>query len=291
MSESDGGPVLSNPVDIPTTEQASGMSKVPSDLQAGAARATLISLLPLILTAATFFASFAFQIVQQQIQRSSAEDAEWRKALEDVSADSSSQATRAAYEMESFINSRKYGAQARQITASLLPKIDDKFSFDLILFDLLPGTTQRTQYQIISIDVLISQQLRDAYSIAKSNFNGATMSSEKMTFQSFLDSPDRFYDPKNQAKDLDYTSAKIWELESTTNALSSLWIGSGKGSTITPQGQVLNKMVLFGNDFTGVDFRTAAAMKNVNFCGKYTVTNALFAQGVAIVCSEDWAPE
>jgi hypothetical protein len=255
----------------------------------------MVTLLPVILTAATFLLSFSFQIHQQaqqnkfqreqvEAQDSAAVDSEFRKALEQVIAKDGSSAAVGAYEMESFLDS-KHGSQARAIAASLLPKIDDKFAFDVLFFDLLAGVTQQNQNQIVTINGLLTSQLKDLYWKALHKPRRTQLPKDS-SFRAFVQRPELFFPDTSDSDQLNQALTKAWELESVSNGLSDIWTGQLGNPHPTPAGQELDDLVFIGNNFQGVDFQQAASMSDVDFYGDCNVQGAKFPAQVKPECTK-----
>lgn len=262
------------------------VSQIPDKSYFKRAMDVLVPLLPVGITAATFLISYHFQVVQQTSQAASAEDTEWRKALEPIGKKDSGAAALGAFEMESFFTKNGHHfAQARAIDASLLPRIDDKFTFDVLFFDLIPETTQDSLNQIVTIDSLITTQLRELYSAAIGNHQNEHLPKD-MSFRNFIEHPAAFFDESTQSTDLNDVLTKTWELDSVTDGLRALWLGDYADHHLTPDKQSLGDTVFLNGDFTGVDFRHTASMGDVQFYGDCKVDSSKLPVNVKPDCGK-----
>jgi hypothetical protein len=235
----------------------------------------VVTFLPFVLTAVTFLATFVFQIYQnrqqnnfqesqQQAQQQTIADSEWRTALEQSTAKDGPSASVGAYEMISFLGSGKYGDQAVAIIPSLLTKVDNPLSFDVILFDVNPHITQDNQSQLIAIDTILVRDLSDLYS----KFAHGKASAKDRSFAAFLQAPNQFIDDPKQADLLNQAWTQTWELDSVSSALSNDWRGVNWVTPHpTPQNQDLSGgVVLLNNDWRGIDFSEAAGLAILGKC-------------------------
>jgi hypothetical protein len=239
--------------------------------QASQAKSTIESFksqltVPLALTAATFLMTFLFQIYQQRTQAEFTEGTEWRKALEHVASKDPATAAIGAYEMESFLET-KHRSHARDIAMTLLPKLDDHLVFDLILFGALPNIDKSSQSQVVEVDRLLVEQLHDLHKEAVKEDDGKKTLPKDISFSHFLEDPEAFFSKETEGESLRLTLEKTWELDSVTHALSKLWHRNGLWPTATPSGLDLSEIVLFNNDFTGVDFKKARITTGAAFYG------------------------
>lgn len=242
-----------------------------------------VTLLPFMLTGATFILTFCFQIYQERIRTDAQSETEWRKALEEVGATDPSGSTKAAFEIESYLDSPDHGGQARAIAASLLPNVNNKFEFDELFTQLLKGTTQQNQNQLINIDALISAQLRDDYVSALRNPPQGGLPTDHK-FGTFLEHPDRFYDGTNGSAQIDDVLTKAWELDSVTEGLKEIWTNGTKSGKVTPAKEDLDDCVFFNYDFSAIDFRAAESMANVQFDGTCAVVSGNLPKDVINGC-------
>lgn len=241
------------------------------------------TLLPILLTAATFLISFLFQVYQQHSQLVSAEDSEWRKALEHVAAKDSATAALGAYEMQSFLDTR-HGAKARSIAITLLPQVDNHAIFDLILYDVLPGVNQSNQQQIVAVDRLIAGQLHDSYRDLLRDTARTKPLPTDTSFAHFLTDPAAFYEDESESEQLGRTLERTWELDSVSNALSSMWSQKKLWSRLTPHGEDLDDIVLLNNDFRSVDFKASRSMNGATFYGSCLVEKSKLLPGASVEC-------
>jgi hypothetical protein len=237
----------------------------------------LVTLLPFALTAVTFLATFLFQIhqnnqqesfqqLQQQTQQDATLDSEWRKALEHLTAQDGPSASVGAYEMVSFLQAGKYSDQALAIIPSLLTKIDNPLTFDVVLFDINSHINQDSQSQLVAIDTILVKDLGD---LCK-RVPHCNPSIKDGSFAAFLQTPDEFIKNPKQTGLLDQAWTQIWELDSVSSALSNNWRGVHRVKPYpTPQGQDLSAgVVLLNNDWRGIDFSQAADLDGVAIFGK-----------------------
>lgn len=251
----------------------------------------LITVLPVIITGATFVLSFSAQLWQQHVQSRETRDSEWRKALQQVSSKDTETAIQGAYEMESFLDDSRYGSQARAIAADLLPSITDHRSFDLIFANLLEKANQQNQSEFIAVDVALTDQLEDEYYKAIQSFNDLSnvkaVPADK-SFPGFLMHPDRFYSEDAESDKLAYVLSKTWELDTVSHGLARLW--SRHSNALSPDGQFLSDMVFFNNDFSNVDFRHTREMDDIQFIGGCRVDQAMLPSDIKPGCQTP-APE
>ena len=236
----------------------------------------LITFLPLALTAVTFLATFLFQIHQneqqefqqrqQQTQQDATLDSEWRKALEHLTAQDGPNASVGTFPMVSFLQAGKYSDQALAIVPSLLTKIDNPLTFDIILFDINSHINQDSQSQLVAIDTILVKDLGDL----SKRVPHCNPSIKEGSFAAFLQTPEDFIKNPKQTKLLDQAWTQIWELDSVSSALSNNWRGVRRGKPYpTPQGQDLSRsVVLLNNDWRGIDFSQAADLDGVAIFGK-----------------------
>ena len=233
-----------------------------------------ITVIPFIFTGATFL----LQMWQQHVESRAKVDSEWREAMRQVSSAKSETAIQGAYEMESFLNDKKYGSQAGAIAAALLPNIDDHIAFDLIYFDLLDGkATKYNQNEFIAIDSSITQQLKDEYYKVQDTFGPSKPAPRDNTLENFVMNPDLFYRDNSESDKIGYVLNKTWELDSVSNGLALLWSHQLTKETVDPSGQGLQDLVFLNNNFSNVDF-TRATMNNVEFVGDCKVNEKLLPQ-------------
>jgi hypothetical protein len=258
-----------------------------------------LKILPFIITCATFLLTFGFQLWQWEADKANKDrqwtadqdakktdqdaqrDSEWRKALAHVSAKDSPGAIAAAYEMESFLNDPKYGGQARGITASLLPRVEDYFAFDEIFFTLLKKINQDNQNEIVSIDSMIAKDLRSLY---EERFGQNRIGEHsQVSFGQFLDSPEQYFDASKESDKRRLAFSKAWELESVSHGLSELWRGQ-YSSKVTPTGQLLVDLTFYKNDFGGINFK-GAYLRGVKFVGDCNVDKFNLPDGARDECT------
>lgn len=245
----------------------------------------LITLLPVLITGVTFLLSFGASLWQWHERSQAQKDSEWRTALKQVSSKDNEIATQGAYEMQSFLDDGTRGPAATAIAAALLPHIKDHIAFDLIFFDLLDRTNQADQGRFIAIDSELTRQLYDAYWKAKKHLGSLKTPPADDSFGSFLIHPDLFFDEDTQSDDLAFVLDKAWELDSVSNGLSRLWAGQLKHARANPDGQGLDDLIFFNNDFSRVDFSQAGHMTKVQFVGNCKVNSAMLPRaGITIDC-------
>lgn len=257
-------------------------------------KSPVVTFMPFVLTAVTFLATFVFQIyqnrqqnsfqesqqraqedatkqqsnfqlLQQQAQQDATANSEWRKALEDLTAKDGASASVGAYEMVSFLGAVKYGDQALAIVPSLLTKIDNPLTFDVILFDINPHINQDNQGQLITIDTILARDLSDLYRTV----THGKASARDRSFGAFLQAPDQFIDGSKHADLLSQAWTQTWELDSVSSALSNDWRGvNWVAPHPTPRDQDLSGGVVFlNNDWSGIDF-SGAELDGIAFFGK-----------------------
>lgn len=256
----------------PETETA----RTEQPVDSGVKRYSIVTLLPFLLTALTFLATFTFQVyqnrqqnrfqqLQQQAQQDATIDSEWRKALEQLQAKDGSSAAVGAYEMVSFSETQRYRDQALAIVPTLLSKIDNPLTFDVILFDINPHINQENQNQLIALDTMLTRDLTELYGKIA---NSKSFRKDR-SFATFLQEPEQFIDDNHQSELLKQALTQIWELDSVSSALSHNWRGDGLGAKHpTPRDQDLSGGVVFlNNDWRGIDFREAN-LEGAAFFGK-----------------------
>jgi hypothetical protein len=273
----------------------------------------VVTFMPFVLTAVTFLATFVFQMyqnrqqnsfqesqqqaqqaattlqskfqqLQQQAQQDAAADSEWRKALEHLTANDSPTASVGAYEMVSFLGAAKYGDQALAIVPSLLTKIDNPLTFDVILFDVNPHITQDNQSELIAIDTILVRDLSDLY---RKVAPGRT-SAKDQSFAAFLGAPDQFIVDPKESDLLNQAWTQTSELDSVSSALSNDWKGVNWGKAHpTPQGLDLSGgVVLLNNDWRGIDFSQAASLDGAAIYGKCKIDHTTkLSSSITVKCT------
>ena len=244
-----------------------------------------LTLLPFIITAGTFVLSFAQQYRQHADETQATRDSEWRKAVQQVSSKESDVAIQGAYEMESFLDDQQHASQAISITSALLPNVNDQRFFDILLFGLVPKANQKNQSQLIALDVALATQLNDEYYRVVKTFTKTKPSPADNTFPNFLMHPDQFYSEDSESDKLAYVLAKAWELDSASHGLAKLWNHEPSAPGTTPDGQSLDGVILFNNDYSKVDFGHARGMNNVRFIGDCKVNATTLPSGVVANCA------
>ena len=244
-----------------------------------------LTLLPFIITAGTFLLSFVQQYRQHADETQATRDSEWRKAIQQVSSKESDVAIQGAYEMESFLDDDEHGPQALKITSALLPNVNDQRFFDIILFGLLPKANQKNQRQFIVLDAALAAQLKDEYYRVTKTFTRAKRPPKDPSFSNFLMNPDQFYREGSESDKLAYVLTKAWELDSASHGLANLWNHEPASPGTTPDGESLDGVVLFNNDYSKVDFRRTRGMNEVLFVGHCKVNETTLPSGIVAGCA------
>ena len=244
-----------------------------------------LTLLPFIITAGTFVLSFTQQYRQHMDETQATRDSEWRKAVQQVSSKESDIAIQGAYEMESFLDDQQHGPQALSITSALLPNVNDERFFDIILFGLLPKANQKNQSQLIAIDVALATQLRDEHYRVVKTFTRAKRPPKDVSFSNFLMNPGEFYREDSESDKYAYVLTKTWELDSASHGLAKLWNHEPASPGTTPDGQSLEGVALFNNDYSKVDFRQTRGMNEVLFVGDCKVNKMALPSGIEAKCA------
>jgi hypothetical protein len=189
-----------------------------------------------------------------------------------------------AFQMESFLDDKGHRDQAREIAATLLPKIEDKFTFDVLFFDLSSGITNDNQNQIVTLDGILVGKLRDDYDKAMSH-KGSKPLPPDTSFANFIQHPDLFLDDESQSYLLADALNTAWELDSTSSGLSSAW-KQGAGINVSPKDQDLSGIVLLNNDFSGIDFQEASSMRDAMIIGDCMINGTKIPEGVFKRCAK-----
>ncbi|MGC2621342.1 MAG: hypothetical protein WA414_20020 [Acidobacteriaceae bacterium] len=230
-------------------------------------------LLTVLITAIGIVFTLCFQIYQTREQSLQKEDSDWRAALEKVSVDESTSAI-GAFEMQSFLQNRRYNSEARSIASAVLPTVRNRYEFDAAFSSLLADTTQNNQRDVISIASNLSNQVRNLYSATqKQAAVGPTFNN--ITLEGFVLDPDQFIDDETQSGILDQALTETWELDTVIQGLSRLWLPSGHKRLAVPKDADLAGIVFLNGNFNGVDF-SGADMYDSYFIGRCHVENARF---------------
>jgi hypothetical protein len=273
----------------PEAEQSSkaqdGAAHKPKRARASHRSPLWLTLLPFIITAGTFVLSFTQQYRQHMDETQATRDSEWRKAVQQVSSKESDIAIQGAYEMESFLDDQQHGPQALSITSALLPNVNDERFFDIILFGLLPKADQKNQSQLIAVDVALATQLKDEHYRVVKTFTRAKRPPKDPSFSNFLMNPGQFYREDSESDKYSYVLTKTWELDSASHGLAKLWNHEPASPGTTPDGQLLEGVVLFNNDYSKVDFRQTRGMNEVLFVGGCKVNKMALPSGIEVKCA------
>jgi hypothetical protein len=236
----------------------------------------LTPVLSVLIAAASLVITFGFQVVQTRTASLDKQDSEWRSALEHLTMDEKGAAT-GVLEMQSFLDNPRYGEEASSISTALLPVIPDKYQFDAAYFTLLKRERHGRHKELVSIDRLLSNELRNRWEFATSHDPGQTLAD--MSLQNFVIHPASFYNEQTQALDIEQTNSVIWKLDSTASGLSSIW----QGQILSKDEDDLTGLIFVNNDFRNVDF-SKSDLHDAVFLGKCQVKPGWNPEGVEIDC-------
>jgi hypothetical protein len=94
---------------------------------------------------------------------------------------------------------------------------------------------------------------------------------EDQSFGAFLQHPRRFIDEQKHSDDLKEALIQIWELDSVSGALSTIWGGRpGDRPPVQIASDLTGGITFLNNDFRGIDFRNTN-MEGVAFYGNCKV--------------------
>jgi len=233
----------------------------------------LTPLLTVLIAAVGAVVTICFQTVQAKMTSDEKEDAEWRAALDKVSADENS-AEIGVFEVQTFAQNPKYKNEARSIEAAMLPILADKYEFDAAFDLLLARTNDSTgQNDIIVIARTESNHLRDLYEIARKQRKGAARS-PTASLEDFVLHPEAYFTEDDQQDNLRRALVDTWKLDTVTNGLSKMW-KPGNTNDLSPGEADLAGIIFLNRGFDGVDF-SHATMDDVYFVGSCSTANANF---------------
>ena len=199
-------------------------------------------------------------------QNEAHENTEWREALKTVSFADRKSTMSAAFAMQGFFDSPRYGASARQIAAVLLSNTYNVAGFDEILVGLRKRTDGSNFEDVRALAMRLGfcerakSRITDAASEEKAKFLTADVEG--------IDSREDVveHDDEQQRR------AAAWEIDSASQALLALW--RDHHTQVSPTGQNLSAVVLENGVFDGLDFGGAvlnygilyhASFKNTRF--------------------------
>jgi hypothetical protein len=235
----------------------------------------LTPLLSILIAGLTLLSTSLIQIYQSQRSAVQNEDTEWRNALEKISLDDEKAAI-GTFEMQSFSEGERHKAQARSISAALMPNITDKYEFDAAFFVLLDKTDQSNQADVVAIARTLSNQLRSLYdtAVALKGCKGQP----NCTFAEFVDEPGNFYENATQSDALQRSLSDLWKLDSVSQGLSGIW-HRRNGVDIHPGQLDLGGIVFTDHDFSNIDF-SQAPLSEAEFLGNCPFKNGKLPTGV-----------
>lgn len=232
----------------------------------------LLPALAFLVTAATLFS----QMRQNDVAAQKDEDSQWRASLDKVDYQDPG-ATIAVLKLESFLASKRYAAQARTLTASLLPLIGNVNVYDQVLYSLQITTYQHgntnNEQDVIDIARSVSNRLRGNYKDAL-RLHPGTNADDPKVFSMFVRAPEKFLkeSDSDQAKLLNETLANLWKMDTVTERLVSIWrTGPGKnGATVESQDlSGISFIAVDKLDLSGVQF-SQADLTDTYFYGQCT---------------------
>lgn len=236
----------------------------------------ILPVIAILLTAGTL----VFQIVQfsktSEAQRDSAEDTQWHESMKSVATQPASAALVAAFNMQSFLDSPRYGEQARSILSTLLPDIEDSSGFDVVFFNLRRTTDEKRQDELVGIARIVAAKDLDIFNAEN---HGPTK-----TFQGFVRDPTTFYQNEQDSPKLRLALARSWEIDSISQGLSYLWLPNTATFKGSPSGRNLAGIILESN-FAGVNF-SSANLNSASFWGA-TINGADFS-GISTFDKSEW---
>jgi hypothetical protein len=240
-------------------------------------------LLSVLFTLVAFATSIHFQMVQADRDAVDKRDAQWRSALEKISADKNS-ASWSAFEMETFFTVDPYSGQARATAANLLPQTPDRGAFDIVFFQMAKTSDQTNLTEILGIARQVSNDVRDAHDTAVRHHVKSPLADTSLA--AFLSDPASFYDENDAVEhdELVKTLTEMWKLESVSRGLSQLWQGVHGYPHLSVGSADLTNILFLNNDFSGVDFKKAS-MNEGGFYGSCLVDKDLLPSPDIYHCS------
>jgi hypothetical protein len=218
----------------------------------------LTGLLAVLLTALTLTNQVNQASMTVREERNGREDQQWTEILGKISLQDPSTVQVSAFGLESFFDSERHGAQARDMTAAILPFTDSNVGFEAVWKSLVRHTQfPGQQKELVTVAGRVSTNLRDLFAELK----GRETPDEcpKTEIAEFLNRIDECY-PSRNGKDTPEAKRGwlySWEIDSTTDAFAKLW--HDKDKQISPADLRLSG-VIFSNAYNeNVNFR------NVNF--------------------------
>jgi hypothetical protein len=122
-----------------------------------------ISTLAPMITAIVLIVTLWFQINQNKentlSQVQSAEDASWREMLNKVGVKNAGENITTPTLIKSFYPSKKYGAQAREISILFLGNIVDRAHFKLLFNDIVTSSGWKNLNQLVTLSNILKRQL------------------------------------------------------------------------------------------------------------------------------------
>jgi len=240
--------------------------------------------LAFLVTAVTLFS----QMHQNDVSAQKDEDSQWRASLDKVDYQDPG-ATIAALKLESFLTSKRYAGQARTLTASLLPLIENVNVYDQLLYSLQITTHQNgklsNEQDLIDIARSVSNRVRGNYKDAM-RLHPAMNADDPQIFSMFVRAPDKFLNQtdSDQSKLLNKTLANLWKMDSVTERLVLLWREGPGRNGVSVENQDLSGISFIAVDkldLSGVDF-SKADLTDSYFYGQ--CTSAHNVPGEADLC-------
>ena len=154
--------------------------------------------------------------------------AQWRQALQTVNFNESGLIP-TAFLMQSFEDDSRYGNSARQIEQTVLEQTNQPQTFDLVFGNMLANMQTAEQVNaVIDVGHQIDSRL---YSLWWEAVKAKPKGSEPLTFEYFLQKPERFYPADTQQTQLNHTLVLIWQLDTFSAGLACVWV-RGQGVRI-----------------------------------------------------------
>ncbi|HUJ82913.1 MAG TPA: pentapeptide repeat-containing protein [Candidatus Acidoferrales bacterium] len=256
----------------------------------------LAAIVALATVGALFYQGYATRSTATSQARAQ-EDSQWHSAMEKIQPSGADGALVGAFEMQSFFSSTTYGPHARAVASTLLPEVQNKNGFDLVLFKLAglacgvarpectpnPALNAEIQQELLGVGRTIEDHERDLFEKVRVD-DCVGKKCTGLTFRDFVQTPDKFFPDNNPYEDdLNLAWAYSWEVDSLSASLANLWEQPQK--KIEPQGANLAGVVIESAELPGVDF-SGANLSGTHFWNT-NVTDADFTK-VDSVDNSDW---
>jgi hypothetical protein len=202
--------------------------------------ASLATSLTLIVALVTLYIQGREYKQTMERQQAADEDTQWREAMKSVSFKDPSQALAAAMWMQSFAESRRYGALSRRVTVSLLPVITNVTGFDDVLTSLVQHTDGENQLGVIDVAQKVSSIQWGRFGHPPPGFTQLPWVKREVLGVDFTNAIS-----ENSSNDNDFNIA-AWEVDTASHALWDIWV---RYKVAKPRGQNLTNITLENNKF------------------------------------------